>query len=103
MKRTVTLTGLAIAALAAGAFPAWATYHIMVVQQVFPGLETAPAAQYVMMQMQAPVQTLVFGQPVTVEDGSGTALPNFGEFCLRGPTGSRNDCSLPKVSPACSK
>jgi len=73
----------------------------MVVDEVFPGLEQAPAAQYVMMKMQAPVQTLVFGQPVTAQNGSGEALANFGAFCLRGPTGSRNDCSLPKVSPAC--
>src|SRR5690349_17716545 len=76
--------------------PAYATFHIMVVDQVFPGLEAVPAAQYVTLRMQAPVQTQVFGQPVFAYDASGTQS-SFAAFCST----PRSQCNLPVVSPAC--
>jgi hypothetical protein len=76
--------------------PAHATFHIMVVDQVFFGLEQAPHAQYVMLRMQAPFQTAVFSQPFPVFDAAGNSLGTFGAFCA-----NRSACSLPAASPAC--
>jgi hypothetical protein len=76
--------------------PAQATFHIMVIEQVFPGLEQAPHAQYVMLRMQALLQTAVFGQPFPVFDAAGNPLGTFAAFCA-----NRSACSLPAASPAC--
>ena len=76
--------------------PAQATFHIMVIEQVFTGLEQAPHAQYVMLRMQALLQTAVFSQPFPVFDAAGNSLGTFAAFCA-----NRTACSLPKASPAC--
>jgi hypothetical protein len=76
--------------------PAHATFHIMVIEQVFTGLEQAPHAQYVMLGMQAPLQTAVFSQPFPVFDAAGNSLGTFAAFCA-----NRTACSLPQASPAC--
>jgi hypothetical protein len=80
------------------ALPAFATFHIIVIDQVFLGLEQAPHAQYVMLRTQAPLQTAVFGQPFPVFDAAGNSLGTFGTFCSAVPLSM---CSLPAVSPAC--
>jgi hypothetical protein len=49
-----------------------------------------------MLRTELQVQTAVYGQPVTVFDANGDALPEFARFC-----DMRAECSLPTVSPAC--
>ena len=80
------------------ALPANATFHIMVIDQMFPGFPEAPGAQYAVLRMEAPFQTAVFGQPLPIYDASGNPQGSFGEFCSSPMTA----CSLPTVSPACS-
>ncbi|HVO23158.1 MAG TPA: hypothetical protein VMW56_05965 [Candidatus Margulisiibacteriota bacterium] len=76
--------------------PAQATFHIMVIEQVFTGFQQAPHAQYVMLRMQAVLQTAVFGQPFPVFDAAGNPVGTFAAFCA-----NPSACSLPAVSPAC--
>lgn len=98
MRRASTAFVLCTLSITSAALPARATFHLMVVDQVFPGVELAPHAQYVMLRTQAPLQTAVFGQPFPVFDAAGNSLGTFGTFCNT----SRQGCVLPAVSPACS-
>ncbi|MFQ5666314.1 MAG: hypothetical protein ACE5I7_07760 [Candidatus Binatia bacterium] len=95
-KAAVAVAGL-LAAVVLLACPVHATFHVIVIDQVFPGLAQAPDAQYVMLKTQAPLQVVVFDQPVAIFDVSGSPLGDFARFCA-----SRLACSLPTVSPACS-
>ena len=98
MRRASTAVALCMLSVLAAALPAHATFHIMVVEQMFPGFEQAPHAQYVMLRMQAPLQTAVYGQPFPVFDAAGNSLGTFGTFCTAAKLAS---CSFPAVSPAC--
>lgn len=98
MKRASAAVVFVTVSILCAALPARATFHIMVVDQLFPGLESAPHAQYVMLRTLAPFQTAVYGQPLSVFDAAGNALGTFGTFC----NAPRQSCILPAVSPACS-
>jgi hypothetical protein len=98
MRRASAAFALFAMSTFVNAIPARATFHIVVVDQVFPGVELAPQAQYVMLRTQAVLQTAVYGQPLPVFDAIGTPLETFGTFCAT-PIQS---CVLPAVSPACS-
>src|SRR5690242_19609002 len=97
MKRLFLAAALQAAVLLLLVTRSNATFHIMVVDQVFPGFPAAPEAQYVMLRTEFEVQTLVHGQPFPMSDASGNALGSFATFCA---TGSVRD--FPRVSPACS-
>jgi hypothetical protein len=98
MRRVSRSVAYAVVGLCLSAIPALATFHIMVIEEVFFGLPEAPAAQFVVLEMQAPVQTAVYGQPFGRFDASGAALEPFAAFCAT----PRAACSFPTVSPACS-
>jgi len=91
--------GLIVAVPSVTASLAQATYHVMVIEQVFHGLAHAPGAQYVVLRVQANLQTFVHGQAVTLFEGNGDAAGTFARFCpdIRPP--GRGD--LPLVTPAC--
>lgn len=57
--------------------PAWATFHLMRIVEVFPGAETASTAQYVMLQMYFPGQNFVSTHSLQVFDAAGTNLGSF--------------------------
>lgn len=97
MKKASLAVTLFTAVALLAASRASATFHIMVIDQMFPGFTEAPQAQYVMLHTQAAVQTLVHGQPLPMLGASGNSLGSFGTFCT-----TANTCDLPKVSPACS-
>ena len=97
MRRTSAAIALFMVSILVAALPAQATFHLMVVDQVLPGLEQAPHAQYVMLRSQAPFQVAVHGQPFSVFDAAGNSLGTFATFC-----NNPSSCSLPAVSPACS-
>ncbi len=54
-----------------------ATFHLMKIVEVFPGTAAEPDAQYVMLQMYSPGQTLVGGLSVSGFDANGTMLGKF--------------------------
>lgn len=74
-----------------------ATYHVIVIQELFAGFDQAPGAQYLVLRPQTNVQTLVHGQALPTFDATGNTAGPFATFC---PT--RTQCDLPRVSPACS-
>lgn len=78
MIRKLSLaTTTAVLLIALRAAPAAATFHLMKIVEVFPGTSDDPAAQYVMLQMYFPGQTLVGGHSVTVYDAGGTVTGSF--------------------------
>jgi len=86
------LLGLACGLLAV---PANATYHVVVIDQMFPGFEPAPGAQFVMLRNEFAAQTFVHRQTISTFGPDGTALTNFAAFC--------STCDLPASSPACTQ
>jgi len=97
MTRASVAVFVCTAAALLAALPARATFHVITIDQMFPGLEEAPAAQYVVLRMEAPLQIAVYAQPVPIYDASGTSAGNFAAFCAT----PRSSCSFPTVSPAC--
>ena len=81
MNRTLArYVPIAILTAALGLSPAFATFHLMVVEEVFPGTADAPDAQYVMLRMTSGGQNFVSGTFITVQDAAGNSLGRFGTF-----------------------
>jgi hypothetical protein len=64
--------GLAFSALSAQS--AFATFHEMVVREVYPGSALAPESEYVELQMYAPGQNFVGGHTITVYNAAGAQV-----------------------------
>jgi len=54
--------------------PAWATFHLISIREIYPGSTAAPDSEYVELQMYAPGQNFVAGHQLKTYDASGTAL-----------------------------
>lgn len=98
MRKHLLASGLFSAVAILAAMPAAATYHIVVIQQVFGGYEQAPGAQYVVLRLQADLQTFVRGQALPTFDAAGDSNGDFAAFC-----DMRTGCDLPATSPACAQ
>ena len=72
-----TIANASAAVLMAAVVPAYASFHLMKVVEVFPGTAASPSAQYVVLQMYASGQNLVGGHSVTVFDSAGTLTGTF--------------------------
>ncbi len=70
-RRVGSVAALALAVSALGAQAASATYHEMVVREVYPGSVLAPESEYVELQMYAAGQNLVSGHRITLYDAAG--------------------------------
>ncbi len=81
--------------------PALATFHLMAIQEVFPGTQANPQAQYVMLRMTSSGQTLVGSNStfLEVQDASGTPLGRFGAFDHNVSNGGAIGCSYPSCPP----
>jgi hypothetical protein len=60
--------------------PAWAPFHLVVIEQVFFGTADCPNAQYVMLRTTAPGQVLVAGQTFPAQNADGSSAGNFATF-----------------------
>lgn len=80
MKHKLLLLSLATGLTAATVSPVMAAEHLMVIQEVFPGTPSNPAAQYIMLRMTALGQTMLNGAYVDLQDSSGNAIGRFGTF-----------------------
>ena len=78
MRRAFSLFGLA--ALIGWATPAWAPFHLAVIEQVYFGNPDCPNAQYVQLRTLAAFQVFVNGQAVTTQSADGSGAPAFGSF-----------------------
>ncbi len=72
--RRLLVAGLAAAFLAPAA--ALASFHEIMIVEVFSGTAASPNAQYVVLQMWAPGQTFVTGHALFVYDTDGNLVPN---------------------------
>ena len=57
--------------------PAFASFHLMQIVEVFPGTTEQPDAQYIMLQMYFGGQTFVTGHSITVFDATNAPLDIF--------------------------
>jgi hypothetical protein len=64
----------ALALLLLAAQPALATFHEMMIREVYPGSAAHPGSQYVELQMWAPGQNFVGGHQVGIYDATGAPL-----------------------------
>ncbi len=80
--------------LAAGLSPAVASFHLMVIQEVFPGTPDNPQAQYVMLRMTNVGQSQVSTKAIVVQDASGVVIGRFGTFD-HNVNGGTAGCSYP--------
>jgi len=64
----------ALALLLVAAQPALATFHEMMIREVYPGSAAHPNSEYVELQMWAPGQNLVEGHRISVYGASGSLL-----------------------------
>jgi hypothetical protein len=96
MRKALVAVAAFTSAIFGAVVPASATFHIIVIDQMFPGFAQAPGAQYVVLRMEDPLQIAVYGQPVPSFDAIGNPRAPFATFCS-----SRSACSLPNASPAC--
>lgn len=105
-RRFAASFGLAACILALGlaSSPALATFHLMVIQEVFPGpppdapgpsLTPDQRGQYVMLRMTSSGQNLVTGTSIRVEDADGNVLGSFGSFTASAGTGGALGCVWP--------
>lgn len=75
--RTSCISALAAVAgclLAFGAAPAFATFHLMQVREVYPGSAASPEAEYVELQMWRSGQNLVGGHVLRSYDAAGNVV-----------------------------
>ena len=72
VKGLAAIVAVGCWALALGAAPASATFHLMMVREVYPGSAAAPEAEYVELQMWQSGQNLVAGHVLRSYDATGT-------------------------------
>jgi hypothetical protein len=91
--RIAVFRAAACAALAlAGAIgSAGAAFHLMVIDEVYPGNPAAPDAQYVVLRMTDRGQNFVAGHPILTFLADGRPGPNFGTFAANAPNGAVGD------------
>jgi hypothetical protein len=77
---------------------AFATFHEMLVREVFPGTSTAPDVEYVELQMYAPGQNFVEAHTITVYNSVGTQVASA-KF-LADVTNGANQATLVAATPA---
>jgi hypothetical protein len=83
--------GCAALALAGALAPAGAVFHLMVIDEVYPGNPAAPDAQYVVLRMTSAGQNLVANHPIITFLPDGRPGPNFGTFAANVPNGANGD------------
>ena len=83
--------GCAALVLAGALGPAGAAFHLMVIDEVYPGNPAAPDAQYVVLEMTARGQNLVAGHPIITFFPDGRPGPVFGTFAANVPNSLAGD------------
>jgi len=74
-SKTCLALGLSVAFFASRT--ASATFHEIMIKEVFPGTAAAPNAQYLMLQAWAMTQNFVGGHTLTVYNAAGTSVGTF--------------------------
>ena len=80
MRRAFRQALLSVIVMAAALGRAEATFHLMVIEEVYPGSYLHPDAQYVVLRSTALGQNLLNTHPIMTWGAAGNPLPNFGTF-----------------------
>lgn len=72
--RAVIITSLVAGGLAAGSQPAHASFHLMMIREVFAGSAVQPNAHFVELQMYSGGQNFVGGKQVKIFDAAGNVV-----------------------------
>ena len=94
-RHLLTFIMIAVLAGLSSATPVFATFHFMVIEEVFPGTPASPTAQYVMLRFTSSGQTLVAGTVIEVQDSAGTPLGLFGTFPANVGVAGTLGCAYP--------
>jgi hypothetical protein len=89
---------IALACSAIGAQAAFATFHEMVVREVYPGSEASPESEYVELQMWASGQNFVATHTIHVYDATGKEVSSA-KFAAEVPNGA-NQSTIVAATPA---
>lgn len=93
----MTAAGGALILLLLAAQPALATFHEMMVREVYPGSTAHPNSAYVELQMWSPRQNLVGGHQISVYDKSGSPVGTAA--FAHDVTGAANQSTLVAATP----
>ena len=85
MRRTIRTLPIAIVVLLAALTRAEATFHFMVIEEVYPGSFAHPDAQYVVLRSTFSLQNLLTGHEIATFDPAGNPLADFGVFDHNSP------------------
>lgn len=96
-RRVLGVAGLALACAAIAARPAAATFHHMMIREVYPGSIGHPGSEYVELQMWAPGQNLVDGHSIGFYNASGS--PVGAATFTHDVSGSANQSTLVAATP----
>jgi hypothetical protein len=81
MRRFTRGAAVALAVAAVSwSTPAWAPFHLVVIEEVFFGTDDCPDAQYVRLRTLSAGQVLVANQTVQTQNADGSSAPLFGTF-----------------------
>ncbi len=80
MRRLLQILLLSALVLVSMTQRADATFHIMVIAELYPGSYANPDAQYVMLQSLASFQNQIGGKAIITFNPDGTRGPDFGTF-----------------------
>jgi hypothetical protein len=97
-RQGARVAALALALSALGAQPAFATFHEMVVREVYAGSVAQPGSQYVELQMWAPGQNFVGGHVIGIYNASGA--PVGSATFTSDVSGNANQSTLVAATPA---
>jgi len=79
MKKKLGLAALVAAALSF-ATPAWAPFHLLVIEQVFFGTDNLPQAQFVVLRTLTGGQIFVAGRDLNLQNADSSGAGKFGTF-----------------------
>lgn len=88
MRWPARIPALLLVLLAVMAQRADATFHLMLIAEVYPGSHANPNAQYVVLRSTFSGQNFLSGHPIRTQDAFGTPGPNFGTFASNPANGS---------------
>lgn len=75
--RALLVTSLVVSGLAAASQPAYASYHLMMIREVFAGSAAQPNAHFVELQMHSSGQNFVSGKQVKIFNAGGAEVGSF--------------------------
>lgn len=85
MRRAVQFLSIVALVWVSALTRAEATFHLNVIEEIYPGSYAHPDAQYIVLRSISLGQNVLTGQPMMTWDASGNPLADFGSFDRNSP------------------